>query len=94
MEQLISGADVVWTTSNSAAATVSAGTVTGVAAGTSTITATKDGKSGTSAVTVTAVDTSIKIYYKASSAPTIWFWEDEGRSILKLEGLTWETHQQ
>ena len=86
-----SGADVVWTTSNSAAATVSAGTVTGVAAGTSTITATKDGKSGTSAVTVTDVDTSIKIYYKASSAPTIWFWEDGDRAILKLEGLTWDT---
>ena len=45
---------VSWTTSNSAVATVSAGTVTAVKAGTATITATAGGKSATCSVSVTA----------------------------------------
>src|SRR3989441_545238 len=45
-----------WATSNAAVATVSAsGLVTGVAAGSATITATSEGQSGTSAITVTNV---------------------------------------
>ena len=45
----------VWSTSNSAVAKVSAtGLVTGLAAGTATITATSEGKSGTASVTVSA----------------------------------------
>jgi uncharacterized protein YjdB len=52
---VMSGQTVVWSTSNSAAATVnSSGVVSGVAAGSATITATCSGKSGTAAVTVTA----------------------------------------
>jgi len=52
----LSGRAVTWATSNAAAATVSAsGLVTGVAAGSATITATSEGKSGTSAITVTNV---------------------------------------
>lgn len=86
-----SGAGVTWSSSDATKATVNAGTVSGVAAGTATITATKDGKSGTLSLTVKEVATAIKIYYKASSAPTIWLWEDGGRAILKLEGLTWDT---
>ena len=51
----LTGPVVAWTTSNPAVATVSAaGLVAGVAAGTATITATSNGKLGTSAVTVTA----------------------------------------
>lgn len=51
----IGGQTVVWTSSNTAVATVSqSGLVTGVAAGTANITATVGGKSGTAAVTVTA----------------------------------------
>src|SRR5437773_3838467 len=47
---------VNWMTSNNAVATVSAsGLVTGVAAGSATITATSDGQSGTAAMTVTNV---------------------------------------
>src|SRR5437773_2270515 len=47
---------VSWMTSNNAVATVSAsGVVTGVAAGSATITATSDGQSGTAAMTVTNV---------------------------------------
>src|SRR5207245_2013253 len=49
----LSGRAVSWTTSNGAVATVSSsGLVTGVTAGSATITATSEGQSGTSAVTV------------------------------------------
>jgi uncharacterized protein YjdB len=52
----MTGQTVTWSTSNAPAATVSAsGVVSGVAAGSATITATSSGKSGTSAITVTAV---------------------------------------
>src|SRR5207247_1918565 len=50
----LTGRAVTWATSNAAVATVSAsGLVTGVAAGSATITATSEGQSGTSALTVT-----------------------------------------
>ena len=53
---VVTGRTVVWTTSNSAVATVSSsGTVTAVGGGTATITATSEGKSGTSTITVTLV---------------------------------------
>lgn len=48
-----STSDVVWTSSDTKVATVKGGTVTGVAAGTATITAKIGGKSATSTVTVT-----------------------------------------
>ena len=52
---VMTGQAVTWSTGNSAAATVnSSGVVTGVAAGSATITATSSGKSGTAAITVTA----------------------------------------
>jgi uncharacterized protein YjdB len=52
----MTGQTITWTTNNAAAATVnSSGVVSGVAAGSATITATSSGKSGTSAITVTAV---------------------------------------
>ena len=51
---VLTGRTITWTTSNALVATVSAsGVVTGVAAGTATITATSEGKSGTATVTVT-----------------------------------------
>lgn len=49
----VTGRAVAWTSSNTSVATVSdSGVVTAVAAGTTTITATSEGKSGTTAVTV------------------------------------------
>ena len=52
----LSGRVVTWATSSAAVATVSgSGLVTGVAAGTATITATSEGKSGTAAATVSTV---------------------------------------
>ena len=51
----LSGRVVTWSSDNTAAATVSAsGLVAGVAAGSATITASSEGQSGTSAITVTA----------------------------------------
>src|SRR6266513_2369145 len=53
---LLTGRTVSWLISNAAVATVSAsGLVTGVAAGSATITATSEGKSGTSTITVTNI---------------------------------------
>jgi len=50
----LNGRAVLWATSNSGVATVSTGgLVTGVATGTATITATSEGKTGTTAITVT-----------------------------------------
>src|SRR5205814_151323 len=52
----LSGRTVTWSSSNTAVATVSnSGLVSGVTAGSATITATSEGKSGTSSVTVTNV---------------------------------------
>src|SRR5436190_6586361 len=53
---VLTGRTVTWSSNNGAVATVtSGGLVTGVAAGTATMTATSEGKSGTSAITVTFV---------------------------------------
>src|SRR5713226_2973034 len=52
----LSGRTVTWASSNPGVATVNvSGLVTGAAAGSATITATSEGKSGTSAITVTSV---------------------------------------
>ena len=52
---VMTGQTIAWSTDTPAAATVnSSGVVTGVAAGSATITATSSGKSGTAAITVTA----------------------------------------
>ena len=51
---VLTGRAIAWTSSNEAVATVANGTVTAVAAGSATITATSEGKTGTAAVTVTA----------------------------------------
>lgn len=52
--QVLSGRTVSWTTSNGLLATVSgSGLVTGVLAGSTTVTATSEGKSGTATITVT-----------------------------------------
>lgn len=52
--QILTGRVITWTSSNPAVASVSAtGTVTGIAAGATTITATSEGRSGQAAVTVT-----------------------------------------
>ena len=52
---VLTGREVTWSSSNPAVATVANGTVTAVAPGTATITAASEGKTGTATVTVTAV---------------------------------------
>ncbi|MDE3126689.1 MAG: Ig-like domain-containing protein [Gemmatimonadota bacterium] len=67
----LSGRAVTWTSSNVATATVdSTGLVHGVSAGTATVTATSEGRSGSAAITVTAgaPDATVAI---ASVAPTV-----------------------
>ena len=52
----LTGRTITWTSGNTSVATVSSsGLVSGLAAGSATITATSEGKSGTAAITVTAV---------------------------------------
>ena len=52
----LTGRTIAWTSGNTSVATVSSsGLVSGLAAGSATITATSEGKSGTAAITVTAV---------------------------------------
>ena len=64
----LSGRTVTWATSAASVATVTAsGLVTGVTAGTATITATSEGKSGTATITVTS-STGVHAGYYASPA--------------------------
>jgi uncharacterized protein YjdB len=59
-DAVVTGRVVSWTSSNNAVATVSsAGVVTGVSAGSATITATSEGQSGTATVSVTAGGVSV-----------------------------------
>ncbi|MGZ4787554.1 MAG: Ig-like domain-containing protein [Terriglobales bacterium] len=68
---VMTGQTVTWTTSNAAAATVSAsGVVTGVAVGSATITATSSGKTGTSSITVTASPPPAPVVTTVTVAPT------------------------
>src|SRR5204863_7628143 len=65
---VLAGRVVTWGSSAPSVATVtSAGLVTGVAAGTATMTATSEGKSGTSAITVTFVPVSTVTVTPASA---------------------------
>lgn len=68
---VMTGQTVTWSTNNTAAATVgSSGVVSGVAAGSATITATSSGKSGTSNVTVTASPPPPPVVTTVTVAPT------------------------
>jgi len=67
----MTGQTVTWSTNNAAAATVSStGIVTGVAAGSATITATSSGVAGTSAITVTAGPPPAPVVTTVTVAPT------------------------
>ncbi len=68
---VLTGRTVAWTSGNNAIATVSSsGLVTGVAAGSTSITATSEGKTGTASVTVTVVPVASVTVSIASSAIT------------------------
>jgi hypothetical protein len=60
---VLGGREVTWSTSASAVATVVGGLVTARGAGLATITATSEGRSGSSSITVTSPPTNITTYY-------------------------------
>jgi uncharacterized protein YjdB len=99
---VLTGQTVTWTTNNAAAATVnSAGVVTGVAAGSATITGTSSGKTGTSSITVTAVP---PVVTTVSVAPTsasvvagatttlVATVKDQNGNVMTGQTVTWTTN--
>jgi uncharacterized protein YjdB len=97
----MTGQTVTWSTSNAAAATVnSAGVVSGVAAGSATITATSSGKSGTSAITVTAVTPVVTTVTVAPPTASIVAGttttlqatvKDQNGNVMTGQTITWST---
>lgn len=96
---VLSGRAVAWATSASGVATISAsGLVTGVAAGTATITATSEGKSGTATVTVQVAP--VATIAVSPSAPSIAInatvqlsatLKDASGNVLTGRTVTWTT---
>lgn len=102
---VMTGQTVSWSTDNSAVATVtSAGVVTGVAAGSATITATSSGQSGTSAITVTAAPPPPPVVTTVTVAPpsasiavgatttltaTV---KDQNGNVMSGQTVTWSTN--
>lgn len=81
------GSAVTWSSSNATVATVDqSGLVTGVAAGSATITASASGKSGTSAITVTAVPTGSVTFVGAGDIASCSSSGDEATADL-LDGI-------
>src|SRR5205814_1581196 len=60
-----------WTTSSAAVATVVNGVVSGVSAGTATITASADGVQGTAAVKVLAIVSSVAVAVTGGGSPSV-----------------------
>ncbi len=100
MGNVLTGRVVTWASSVPAVATVSAtGLVTGVAAGTSTITATSEGKSGTASVTVTAVPVASVSVSPASSSLVVGqtvqlsvTTKDSAGNVLTGRTITWASN--
>ena len=95
----LSGRTVVWTTSNAAVAAVdSTGMATGIALGTATITATCEGQTGTTPVTVSSVPVASVVV--APSAANILVGgtvqltataKDSTATVLAGRGITWSS---
>lgn len=95
----LSGRAIAWSSSNNAIATVSnQGTITGVTAGTATMTATSEGKSGTAAVTVTLNPVATVTLAPGSNtlgvgtnAPFIATLRDAGGVVLTNRVIAWNS---
>jgi len=96
----LTGRVVTWSSNNAAVATVNtSGRVTGVAAGSATITATSEGKSGTSAITVTVApvatvsvspaSTSVAVGGTVQLAVTL---RDASGNVLSGRVVTWSSN--
>ena len=98
----LTGRTVTWASSNTSVGTVSSsGLVTGVAAGSATITATSEGKSGTSAVTVTAVTVPVATVTVSPASATVFASQtlqlaattkDASGNILTGRTITWASN--
>jgi len=95
---VLTGRDIAWTSSNSAVATVSStGLVTGVATGSVTITATSEGKTGTSAITVQAPVATVTVtpasasVKKGNSTQLSAVTKDANGNVLTGRLITWTT---
>src|SRR2546428_7839658 len=85
---VLSGRSVTWASSAPTVATVSStGLVTGVAAGAATITATSEGKSGTTAVTVNLVPVASVSVSPASAGIPLGQWVQLTATLLDANGL-------
>jgi len=99
---LMTGQTVTWSTNNPAAATVnSSGVVTGVAAGSATITATSSGKTGTSSITVTAVAPVVTTVTVAPTSASLVVGatttlqatvKDQNGNVMTGQTVTWTTN--
>jgi hypothetical protein len=102
---VMTGQTVTWSSNNTGVATVnSSGVVTGVAAGSATITATSSGKSGTSAITVTAgpppppVVTTVTVapasasIAAAATVPLQATVKDQNGTVMTGQTVTWSTN--
>jgi uncharacterized protein YjdB len=101
----MTGQTVTWSTNNGAAATVnSSGVVTGVVAGSATITAASSGKTGTSAITVTAGPPPAPVVTTVTVAPTSASVvagatttlqatvKDQNGNVMTGQAVTWSTN--
>src|SRR5437667_8226836 len=95
----LSGRVVTWSSNNTSAATVDgSGLVTGVAAGSATITATSEGKSGTSVVTVSVPVASVTVSPAAASVqagqtqPLTATLKDANGNVLTGRTVTWSSN--
>ena len=75
---VISGKAIAWSSANAAIAQVdAAGKVTGVAPGSTTVSATVDGKAGSSAITVTSPTSGGPVSNECGSPRSGWIWCDD-----------------
>jgi len=93
----LTGRTIGWATSNTAVATVSGtGLVSGVAAGGATITATSEGKSGSSAITVTAASGGgtvlIQERFEDIAFASRGWYDNTGMAITDTEHIAGSTH--
>lgn len=95
---VITGRTVAWSSSTTSVATVSStGVVTGVGAGTSVITATSEGKTGSATVTVTAPVASVTVTLAASSiiagstTQATAVLKDASGNVLSGRTVTWSS---
>jgi uncharacterized protein YjdB len=92
---LLSGRTVTWTSDNSAVASVdpTTGLITARSAGTATITATSEGRSGTASVTVSAPSTGVTGLLHVSTTNSRYFADPTGKIVYLTGSHFWKNVQ-